>query len=1106
MPTLRIVDKPSADGRDEIEISLDGSESSLVDFTGTADGGDLQQTLRWYFAEYPHDPSSADDRGAASMIVEIGRALGGALLADAKAETLERSAQDLAVLIESGRLEFFQRPWELLAVPSSGNVLSAISKDFVRRFPRDGGFSEDDADVVYDLGVTVPVPQAVAALQQQLGGARQGSEDTRQAPLRILHVVSRAHREALPFASTDALALTMEPFGFGIDLEIFAHASWDALCKRLADRARPVHIVHYDGPVLLDGATPRVVLDPSGEEPVPVAVTDFASALVENRVAVLAFDARGYLEGRLPVAAAPALAAVARAARAARLKNIIGLSHVTDPWTSGRCFRLVYGQLTAGLTLGRAVVEARRALQESAETSRFTSHPVPFQSWPLLVHYGGQHVKFFDAAQPRLPPEESPSLARARDRLWGFKATLLPPLVEDAGDRQAVAVLGVLGQGRRAVVVTGRAGTGKTHLAHRVALYLAQRDIIDFAFCFDYVADFYSADSMLEMMAPVLGLEPNRRVEARAALRKRRCCFVLDDLPEISDEDPRAARSAALLDLVREWIADGHIVLITGSRRLATLPSELVEVELEALSTIEQRVLTAPLLRANELAGRDRDEDWPKLLATTAGHPFLLKHVVPLLAGLTTRDLVEEIGRRTIGRPSLVDSFYEWQWADMPRQWQHLLLLASEVEGLFIEMLMVVVDRNEPFEPAKRLLAAFGDEKAAFSDGFSCWQRSGFLTRLAHGHVVEPRCLPFLEDKRKQRSPSSGVEDDLRLAFSQTLCEGLRMLSTHLQRGQGDPALTRYLLVNRRHWVPHLERLWFREEHRAFLSTKHAFDLLLRQAQLGGESAAWSLDVLARSPAPRVGHGELPDAALAWLALAIDALAARGASEARALVDGAAAWERWARALAPDSLDNRGAASLQRVAAFLDPLYRARRDWRAAIAINEKALSVAERFGAWPSVIQALKALALCHTELGEPEKTSSYEQKIVDEIPYTDAPPGFQAQQLFEVAMARASRGAYAEARAVVARLSAMGDADRFGDMLEGLKADLDYQEGRFVESIRHYCVIWKRAVQQGQRRHLDALQKRFHEIEQKLGSDECYRHIDANLPRDVVRPRELH
>ncbi|WP_437624443.1 NACHT domain-containing protein [Sorangium sp. So ce1151] len=944
----------------------------------------------------------------------------------------------------------------------------------------------------------------MAALQQQLGGAPQGSEDTRQAPLRILHVVSRAHREALPFASTDALALTMDPSGFGIDHEIFAHASWDALCRRLADRARPVHIVHYDGPVLLDEETPRVALDPPGEEPVLVAVTDLASALVENRVTVLAMDARGYFEGQLPVAAAPALAAVARAARAARLGNVIGLSHVTDPWTSGRCFGLVYGQLTAGLTLGRAVVEARRALRESAETSRFTSHPLPFQSWPLLVHYGGQHVRFFDAAQPRLPPEQSPSLARARERLWGFKATLLPPFVEDAGDRQAVAVLGLLEQGRRAVVVTGRAGIGKTHLAHRVALYLAQRDIIEFAFCFDYAADFYSVGSMLEMMAPVLGLEPDRRGEARAALRKRRCCFVLDDLPEISDEDARAADSAALLDLVREWIADGHIVLITGSRRLAALPSELVEVELEALFTVEQRVLGALLLRANELVGRDRDEDWPKLLATTAGHPFLLKHVVPLLAGQTTRELVEEIGRRTSGGRSLFDSFYEWQWAEMPRHWQDMLLLASEVGGLFIEMLMVVVDRNEPFEPAKKLLAAFGDEKAAFSDGFSCWQRSGFLTRLAHGHVVEPRCLPFLGDKRKQRFPS-GVEDDLRLAFSQTLCEGLRMLSTHLQRGQGDPELTRYLLVNRRHWVPHLERLWFRGEHRGFLLTKHAFDPLLRQAQLGGESAAWSLDVLARSPAPRVGHGELPDAALAWLALAIDALAARGASEAKALVEGAAAWDRWARALALDSLDNRGAASLQRVATFLDPLYRARSDWRAAIAINEKALAIAERFGAWPSVIHALKALARCHTELGEPEKTLSYEQKIVDEIPYTDAPPGFQAQQLFDVAMARASRGAYPEARAVVDRLSAVDDANRFGDMLDGLKADLDYQEGSFVESIRHYCVIWKRAVQKGQRRHLEALQKRFHEIEQKLGSDECYRHIDANLPRDIVRPREL-
>ncbi|KAG0284952.1 hypothetical protein BGZ96_010732 [Linnemannia gamsii] len=1152
-----------------VEISIEtrtGVTRFVTNFDLASIPSDLRQTLDWYFTEYPHAATvQPDDHGIAAKLTELGQAIGNQLLgeqpqcAQAIAALQKQGMQQLTVRIESTRANFLAQPWEWLVLPASSQVLSTIVKSFEKRFTG-GRFSESDTELEYDLKVTPPTPDAIAELNQQMGNSapiQATAEKSYDAPLRILHIVSRADSEHLPFASSAALEAATDSFCSegAIHYEIFVTGTWAQLQKRLSDPQRPVHIVQYDGPLVVDGTATSggqntseagsgeslsLLLEDAGTTLAPIAFADFSKVLVQNKIAVLCLDARGYFKGGQRLDAAAGLSAAAHAAHHAGLGNLIGLAQITDPWTSGQCFQAIYHSLTAGLTLGQAVTQARQRLQAQTEIARFTSQGLPFQSWPLLVHYGGQTITFFDTPQASVSLSESQTFAHTRKRLLGFKATLLSPLLNHASDGQAPALLAAFETSPQALMLTGPAGSGKTHLAHRFALYLAQREHIDFAFYFDFSDDFYTVDVILEMITPVLGLAIGQQAETKAALNTLRCCFVLDGLaPDLLNQeyehDPAAKKSmhhthsapvsAASADhreeqmsadreaqvlatqrtlsgFVHELLAHGHVVLTTAPCGQDRSPSTVTEIPLAPLLAAERRLLAAAQLRANALVGKDLDHDWPALLTATQGNPFLLQHALPLLNRLTVTALTTELNARIAHDRSVVDSFYAWQWSEMPHQWQDLLLLSTEVDGLLLELLMVAFDQKEPFAPAKKLMALTGNEAAVFSDGLTLWQRCGFLVVLPHGRIIDSRCRPFLERKRHEQTERAVTAIESELYFSQVLCEGIRILSRHLN-GQQNPTLAHYLLMHRRHWSTHLEKLWFAQDYRGFLSAKHAFDQVLRQAQLGAESAAWSLDLLARSPAVQVDDESQPEAPLAWLALALDAMAANQAAHQAGLVNGAECWQAWLDAL-PAIIEKQQILYFQQAATFLDVFYQSRQDWTAALAVNERAVQVYTQYEAWPKAIQALKALARCYLELGEAEQALICEDKILHEISYAGAPPGFHAQQVFDVACARVARGSSDYAQVALDQLKAMDESKRFGDMLDGLQADIDYQQENYAAAMPYYCKLWARAIQAGQQPYIEQLRQKFLQIEQKLGAEVFAQYLDDELEENIVRPQE--
>ena len=1070
---LRLIDKPTPKNKNDLVEIILKTDNDTIAFTAeyfpSPITGKFRENLDWYFKGYLQSLNQkSDDQGIPAEIAKAGREMGSRLIGkNRELEKVKIAVEDvgnehLSVQIESSRIAFFQEPWEILILPDTKHPLAVVCKNFVRRFTGENqpGY---DAELYYELVVEPPVNIEQEALAGMTSPPQ--PQARKHAPLTVIHVIVRSSDPATPSNGFNASIQALR-WGEAFNYELWPNNDWTALQQRVADKDRPVHIFHYEGPVQLKDRIPYLCLGKNGSDIETTTVGELAESLAGHKSALLSVDATVYREKEDEIPTDSGFASIAESAGAAGIKNVIGLSNLADPWTKALCFQTVYGGIASGLNLEEAISGTRKFLQSQVENQRFTVKPMPFHCESLLLHYGGQTVHFFDGPQQQSDISTSPYYESIRKRLFGFRNELFPPQVKNCEDGILLSLI-VGCQSHSALVLTGHTGSGKSHLIHQASFYFLQHKKVEYAFYFNCVNDFYSKDDVLQMIAPVLDCKPDQKKAVEGKLAKIRCCFVFDDLSQQGLNQLQHAtekKIAKLNQFLGKLVTQSHIVMITGEPGTADdcFPDLAIkEYPIPPLSDLSQRVLTTDTLRRYKVEDKKQDNHYSLLLPHLEGHPFLIKKVMPGLAVENAKELVPQISGRFRGTSNKVETYYAWQWSKLPSVWKKLLLLLIDSPGVLLEMIMLVCDKWEAadasreggapiktentadpqkrsFDPASKLFTHLGDSDARFNDGIDHWDRAGFIISHAHGKMIDSRCLSFL--KKKQATEKSNNGDTSGLLISQIICEGIRLLSYHLQKQQ-NPIISHSLLMNRRVWAIHLEKLWFAEEYLGFIRSKAALDGLLQQARLAEDSAAWSLDLLKRSKSIKDEPPPL-EPAVAWLTLAMSALGKNQAEKESVFEEPKRYWQAWLDQFGSEN-DPMKTGLLHHAALFLQVLYQKQGEWQACRKVNEITYKFYLSHEDWPRVIQSLKSLAHCCFELNEKEEGDAYEKQLLDSLPFDKFPEDFKTQLTIDVITAKVARDDIEEAQILLDETRKTTDAGRFKSMVDRLQTEIDKKKG---------------------------------------------------------------
>ncbi len=1087
---LRLIDQPSASA---IQVNLQAEDQTITftidDFSSPISAA-FYENLSWYFEHYLQLLNQpVDDRNVGEGLLRKGLSLGDSLIGEdfelmKVSDRIETEGfAKVRVQVESARIEFFETFWELLILSDAKYVLSTVCQGFVRRFT-----GADQSDYEEELN-------------HKLHGDT-GPEADDAAPLGVLHIIACSADDSRPINGFNASTRSLRWMG-AVDYTLWPYGTLEALRERLSETARSVHCVHYDGPVHVLNGMPHIFFGVSGA---PLALDAVCRLLVENKIALLTVDACTYLdETQQPVNIAQGLATIARVATEAGLGNVVGLGYRTDPWTAGGCFECFYDKLLLGLSISQAVVETRKQLQAQPETKRFRVEGLPFHVWPLPVHYGGQPVRFFGQPQQAVELMQSPAFQRTHQRLFGFQSQYLPPDAGHCEDQGLLALLTAAQEAEGCVLsLIGPSGSGKTHLVHQVGFYRAQQQRMDYGFYFDVGTGFYSFSDVQQMIAPVFDCEADDTEKLDTALREHRCYFVFDNLdtPTLSQwPEVGEAAIAELIDYLTRLAQGQHSVVVTGRDRLEVLDTKSLRVE--PLHPLSQQVLAAGSLREGSVDTGGMD--WLPLLECLQGNPFLIQKVLPQLAHHKCEELVATVKSwPEAAQSDPVGQYYRWQWSRLDVPWQRLLRQVADLPSVPLEMLTLAcrqiaapadkgpdtdegdsseVPKSTWTEPATKLFTQLGVPLEGNSTGFNAaqdhWQRAGLLLKRPYGTLVDPRFAHFMARSLKEDSDSASTVDPILL--SRILCVGIGSLAQHLQQQQ-NPLMSQYLLANRRHWVKHFEVLWFGRCYRDFVRVKQAFDSLLRTVRLEGESTAWTLDLLGRTP--MVTTPENLESAAAWLRLAYHVLAADKDAQAKLLTDAAAQWKEW---LLLQTVGEKLHPCFRLAAQWLAAFYQLQEQWAICYEISERVYHHDRHHQQWPFVIEALKRLAQCSVALKDEAKAIAYETSLLDELPFDQLPPNLRTQLILQVAGARVARGESQLAQPLVTQLREAKDARALGSILDSLQADIDYQQERYPEALNGYCKLWEAAKAGGQPGGADRayLQQRLKDLEEKLGEE---------------------
>jgi len=491
-------------------------------------------------------------------------------------------------------------------------------------------------------------------------------------PLRVLVVTARPSGTNFldPCSLARELLDAVQPQidAGAIDVEFLRPPTRAALRKRLQDKTRPVHLLHFDGHGVFagpfeaqqtlrkqDGAQGMLAFENEQGKLDLVPAEDLVQILQDSGIKLVVLDA---CQSAMS-SADDAFSSVAARLIQGGIDATIAMSSSVLVVTSTRFFARFYRELAAGTPVPLAQERARQDLFDDPHRhlSRLRPHeegqPVTLYDWWLPHYYQQRPLTLQATKAPRKRQAASPSTQPPH-----FNEALPPaPRYHFSGRAWELLQIERHLFRQRLVVLSGFGGVGKTALAREVADWLTRTGMYQGACFVSFEGGRSSASSVLSQLGFLLGVYDGTYTpdDPKAALRQlqpvlktQRILVIADNLESIlpGGEAPLEAEERTLLwDVLLELQRLGAGLLLTsrstafGDGRLAE-GARVVHLPLAGLEPDAAYALASSLLESLHIDRSRAPYDLIReVLRQLDHHPLAIQLVLPALRSLTLAEI-----------------------------------------------------------------------------------------------------------------------------------------------------------------------------------------------------------------------------------------------------------------------------------------------------------------------------------------------------------------------------------------------------------------------------------------------------------------------------------
>lgn len=656
--------------------------------------------LRWYVEDYLRAPFGVYKQRGPTVAGELptwGEAIfqavfGSGPARDAYMQLRARGGAAPEIVFRSAEPALLGLPWELLRDPTRPTPLAL------------------DA-----VGITRSLP---AGLGDSFAAAGER--------LRVLMVISRPEgTEDVGYRMIARPLLDrLEAVRGRVELVVLRPPTIDQL-GRVLQRAKadgqPFQVVHFDGHgVLAPTPAPTNILGPLTFGPAGEGLLSFEKPEGGSDQVRASSVAQVLKAGEVPVVVLNACQSGAvgkelEAAVATRLlqegvASVVAMAYAVYAVAAAEFMAAFYERLFAGDRVAVAVTAGRQRMHARNERPS-PKGQMALEDWIVPVHYARRDVRF-----PYLVAEHERDLALEealddiRDRA-GHEDGALDPVGSFVGRDALFFKLEVATRHRRAVVLHGPGGTGKTEVAKAFGRWWRDTGAVDrpewvIFHSFEPGVASFGIDGVIAAIGlRVFGADfarigdDDRRAAVQQILRERRLLLIWDNFESVHTmPDPTGATPPLgeegrekLHDFVSHIAADGQSSLIITSRTEEAWLGDVRRIEVGGLVPDEAIEYADQLLAPYPQATKQRAKrTFGELLVWLEGHPLSMRLTLPHLESTDPKALLGALQGTTIlpgldakgGRTTSLSASLAYSFGHLDPEAAQLLVAVSLFHGV----------------------------------------------------------------------------------------------------------------------------------------------------------------------------------------------------------------------------------------------------------------------------------------------------------------------------------------------------------------------------------------------------------------------------------------